>query len=115
MNKYLDLSLLELNSKLKNKEIKPIDLVNEVFNKIEEDKEYNAFITLNKEEAIKKAIELEDKEVDNILFGIPISLKDNMVTKGLITTCASNILNDFIPIYDATVVEKLNKCNAIII
>lgn len=115
MNNYLDLSLLELNSKLKNKEIKPIDLVNEVFNKIEEDKEYNAFITLNKEEAIKKAIELEDKEVDNILFGIPISLKDNMVTKGLRTTCASNILNDFIPIYDATVVEKLNKCNAIII
>jgi aspartyl-tRNA(Asn)/glutamyl-tRNA(Gln) amidotransferase subunit A len=115
MTNYFELTLKEINSKLKNKEIKPIDLVNEAFYKIEQNKDYNAFITLNKEESIKKAKELENKEVDNILFGIPIAIKDNILTKGLLTTCASKMLNDFIPIYDATVIKKLNKCNAIII
>ena len=115
MSNYFDLPLITINQKLKNKEIKPIDLVNEAFEKIENNMEYNAFITLNKEKAIKKAIELENKEVDNILFGIPIALKDNIITKDLKTTCASKILDDFIPIYDSTVVKKLNKLNAIII
>ena len=57
MTRYLELSIKEINEKLKNKEIKPIDLVNEAFDKIELYKEYNAFITLNKEEAIKTALE----------------------------------------------------------
>ena len=115
MTNYLDLSIKEINDKLKNKEIKPIDLVMECFDKIELNKKYNAFITLNKEEAIKRALELENKEVDNILFGIPIALKDNIVTKDLKTTCASKILSNFIPVYDATVVEKIKEKNMIII
>ncbi len=115
MTNYFDLSLKEINNKLKNKEIKPIDLVNEALYKIEQYKEYNSFITLNKEEAIRKAYELEEKEVDNILFGIPIAIKDNILTKDLLTTCGSKMLNDFIPTYNATVVDKLIKANAIII
>lgn len=115
MSKYLDLSIKEINNLLKNKKIKPIDLVLECFERIEENKELNAFITLNKEEAIKKAKELEDKEVDNILFGIPIAIKDNIVTKDLRTTCASHMLDNFIPIYNATVIEKLLDKNMIII
>ena len=115
MSKYLDLSIKEINDLLRNKEIKPIDLVLECFERIEENKELNAFITLNKEEAIKKAKELEDKEVDNILFGIPIAIKDNIVTKELRTTCASHMLDNFIPIYNATVIEKLLDKNMIII
>ena len=78
MSKYLSLSIKEINELLKNKKIKPLDLVLESFELIENNKEYNAFITLNKEEAIKRAKELEDKEVDNILFGIPIAIKDNI-------------------------------------
>lgn len=113
--KYFDYTLKEINEKLKSKEIKPIDLVNEAFNIIEENNEYNAFITLNKDSAIKKAKELEDKPVDNILFGIPIAIKDNILTKDLLTTSASKMLFDFMPNYDATVIDKLNKCNAIII
>ncbi len=113
--KYFDYTLKEINEKLKSKEIKPIDLVNETFNIIEENNEYNAFITLNKDSAIKKAKELEDKPVDNILFGIPIAIKDNILTKDLLTTSASKMLFDFMPNYDATVIDKLNKCNAIII
>ncbi len=115
MSKYLDLSISEINTLLKEKKIKPIDLVNECFDRIEQNKDLNAFITLNKEEAIKKAKELENVPVDNILFGIPIAVKDNIVTKDLKTTCASHILENFIPIYDATVVEKINSKNMIII
>lgn len=115
MTRYLELSIKEINEKLKSKEIKPLDLVEECFSRIEENKEYNAFITLNKEEAIKVAKELENKEVDNLLFGIPIAIKDNIVTKDLKTTCASKILSNFIPVYDATVIEKIKSKNMIIV
>ena len=112
---YLDKDLKEINDLLKEKKIKPIDLVEEAFERIESSKELNAYITLNKEAAIKRAKELEAKEVDNILFGIPIAVKDNIITKGLKTTCASHMLDNFIPIYNATVVEKINDKNMIII
>ena len=112
---YLDKSILEINELLKNKTIKPIDLVEEAFERIEKDEELNAYITLNKEEALKEARLLEEIEVDNVLFGIPIAVKDNIVTKDLRTTCASHMLDNFMPIYDATVVEKLKEKHMIII
>lgn len=115
MSNFLDLSIKEINKLLKDKKIKPIDLVNEAFERIESNEDLNAFITLNKEEAIKRAKKLEDKEVDNLFFGIPIAVKDNICTEGLRTTCASKILENFIPIYNATVVEKLNEKNMIIV
>lgn len=115
MSKYLNLSIKEINELLKKRTIKPIDLVNECFELIEDNIDLNAFITLDKENAIKKAIELEGKEVDNILFGIPIAIKDNIVTKDLRTTCASHMLENFTPIYDASVVEKINDKNMIIV
>ncbi len=115
MSRYLDKSLLELNQLLKSKKIRPIDLVNECFERIEENKELNAFITLNKEEALKEAKALDNMEVDNILFGIPIAVKDNILTKDLRTTCASHMLDNFIPIYDATVVTKIREKHMIII
>ena len=112
---YLDKDIKEINELLKAKKIKPIDLVEEAFSNIENNEELNSYITLNKEEALKCALELEEREVDNILFGLPIAIKDNIATKGLKTTCASHILDNFIPIYDATVVEKIRKKNMIII
>lgn len=113
--KYLNLKIGEINNLLKEKKITPTDLVEEAFANIENNRDLNAYITLNKEEALKQAKELENKEVDNILFGLPIALKDNMITKGLRTTCASHILDNFIPIYDATIVEKIKAKNMIII
>jgi len=112
---HLDKSIVEINKLLADKKIRPIDLVEEAFERIEKNRDLNAYITLNKEEAIKQAKELEEKEVDNILFGIPIAVKDNIVTKGLRTTCASHMLDNFTPIYNATVVEKLQEKNMIII
>lgn len=113
--KYLDKSVLELHKLLKEKKIKPIDLVEEAFANIEANKELNAYITLNKEEALKQAKELENKEVDNILFGMPIAIKDNIVTKGILTTCGSKMLSNFTPIYNATVIEKIKENNMIVI
>jgi len=115
MTNYLDLTINEINDKLKKKEITPVDLVEECFRRIEENEELNAFITLNKEEALKEAKELETKEVDNLLFGLPIAIKDNIVTEGLKTTCASKMLENFVPIYDATVIKKIKEKNMIII
>ena len=114
MTKYLDLDIKEINKLLVDKKIKPIDLVNEAFDRIE-NSNLNAFITLNKEEARNVAISLEDKEVDNLLFGIPVAIKDNIVTKDLRTTAASHILDDFDPIYDATVIQKIKDNHMIII
>lgn len=115
MSKYLDLTIPEIHELLCKKEIKPIDLVEEAFTRIEAKKELNAFITLNKEEALKTAKELENLEIDNLLFGIPIAIKDNIVTKDLRTTCASKILENFVPTYDATVIEKIKEKHMIII
>ena len=82
MNDYVSLSILEINKLLKEKKIKPIDLVNEVIEKVKAS-DLNAIITLDLEGAKKRAIELETLEVDNPLFGIPIVIKDNIVTKDL--------------------------------
>lgn len=115
MSKYLDKPIIELNKLLKEKKITPLDLVMESFERIEKNKDLNCFITLNKEEAIKKAKSLEEKEPDNLLFGIPIAIKDNILTKDLKTTAASRMLENFIPIYSATVVKKIEAKNMIII
>ena len=112
--RYLDLPLLEIHEALKSKKIKPLDLVLEAFEKIE-NSNLNCFITLNKEQAIEEAKKLEGKEVDNLLFGLPIAIKDNIVTKDLRTTCASHMLEDFMPIYDATVIQKIKDKHMIII
>ena len=115
MHNYLDLSLIEINKLLKEKKITPKDLVEEAIERNENNKDLNCFITLNKEEALKQAEELEGKEVNSLTFGIPIALKDNILTRGLRTTAASKILENFDPIYDADVVERIKAANMIII
>ena len=115
MSKYLDLSITEINELLKSKKIKVVDLVNESFERVEKNKDLNCFITLNKESALKRAEELDKGEVDNLLYGIPIAVKDNIVTKNLRTTAGSKMLDNFIPVYDAYVVDLVNKNGMVII
>ncbi|WP_066186252.1 MULTISPECIES: Asp-tRNA(Asn)/Glu-tRNA(Gln) amidotransferase subunit GatA [Gracilibacillus] len=108
-----DYSLKELQDKLHNKEITVSDLVQASFDRIDEvDDQVKAFITLNKAEAERQAKELDEQLGTEaaILYGMPIGIKDNIVTKGLRTTCASQILDNLTdPLYDATVIQKLNK------
>ncbi|MFP7171244.1 Asp-tRNA(Asn)/Glu-tRNA(Gln) amidotransferase subunit GatA [Terribacillus sp. 7520-G] len=104
-----DYTLKELQEKLHNKEITVTDLVDASYARIKEvDDEVKAFLTLDEENARAAAKELDEQDSDNPLFGIPIGIKDNIVTKGLRTTCASKFLDNFTdPLYDATVVSKL--------
>ena len=114
MSKYLDLSIKEIHELLVEKKITPLDLVDEALERIEENKDLNAFITIN-DKVREEASALGEVELDNIFFGIPIAVKDNIVTKDMRTTCASHILDNFIPIYDATIVEKLKENKLLII
>ncbi|MFS0560698.1 Asp-tRNA(Asn)/Glu-tRNA(Gln) amidotransferase subunit GatA [Terribacillus sp. 179-K 1B1 HS] len=104
-----DYTLKELQEKLHNKEITVTDLVDASYARIKEvDDEVKAFLTLDEENARAAAKELDEQASDNPLFGMPIGIKDNIVTKGLRTTCASKFLDNFTdPLYDATVVSKL--------
>ena len=114
MSKYLNLSIKEIHELLVEKKITPLDLVDEALSRIEENKDLNAFITIN-DKVREEASELGEVDPDNLFFGIPIAVKDNIVTKNLKTTCASHILDNFMPIYDATVVEKVKGKKMLII
>lgn len=113
------LSIHEAAEKLKNKEITSRQLTESFLNRIEaiEDK-IDAFLTIDKDAALKQA-DLADKAIEtgNIkpLTGIPVSVKDLICTEGTKTTCASKILENFVPTYDATVVSKLKDAGAVII
>lgn len=114
------LSACEMKEKILNKEISSRELVEAHLKKIEEnDPKINAFISINKDEALKQADSVDEKikngEEIGALAGLPIAIKDNIVTKGLRTTCGSKMLEDFISPYDATVIEKIKKEDGIII
>ncbi|WP_010678017.1 Asp-tRNA(Asn)/Glu-tRNA(Gln) amidotransferase subunit GatA [Bacillus timonensis] len=113
-----DHKISELHSLLHKKEISVSDLVEESFKRINEvDDKVQAFLTLNEESARDYAKQLDEALGNNndlgLLFGMPIGVKDNIVTKGLRTTAASKILENFDPIYDATVVQKLGKAQTV--
>lgn len=110
----------ELHQLLHKKEITVTDLVEESYKRIGQvDQKVQAFLTLDEENARQAAKQLDEaigtKDEFGLLFGMPIGVKDNIVTKGLRTTCASKILENFDPIYDATVVQKLKQAEAITI
>lgn len=113
-----DYTIKQLEEKLQNKEITIEDLVNESYSRINEvDGEVQAFLTLDEERAHSQAKQLDTAtERSGKLFGMPAGIKDNIVTKGLRTTCASRFLDNFHdPLYNATVTEKLYNENAVAI
>lgn len=111
-------SAKELQESLHNGELTIADLTKEAFDRVENlDGDVQAFLALNKEQATAEAVELDKVpfEERGPLFGLPIGVKDNIVTEGLETTCASKILEGFMPIYDATVVKKLREAGMVTI
>ncbi len=110
----------ELVEKIQSKEITSEEVVKYYLKQIEEKEEtIGAFLLIQRDIALKKAKEIDEKikrgEKVGRLSGIPIAIKDNICTKGVLTTCASKMLEDFIPPYDATVIKKLQNEDAILI
>ena len=113
-----ELTVHELQEKLKNKELTITEITKAYTDRInEKEKEVQAFVTTLTEEANKQASEIEEKinkgEISGESAGIPIGIKDNISTRGVKTTCSSKMLENFVAPYDATVVEKLNNENMI--
>ena len=109
----------DLSDMLVKKEISATDITNSVFSRIEKvEEKIEAYTTLAKETALKKAGEIDEKlakgESMHPLAGIPIGIKDNISTKGLRTTCSSKMLENYVPPFDATVVQKVNNAGMII-
>lgn len=119
MENLLNLTIVELRNKIKNKEITSLELVEATIKHIESTKELNSFITLRKEKALEEAREIDEKikkgDMVGILAGIPVGIKDNMVSKGESATSCSKVLEGYVGVYDATVVKKLKEAGAIII
>ncbi len=114
------LSAVEMRDKLLSGEISCREIVKAHIDNIEKmEPEINAFITLTKEEALERADRIDEKirnkEEVGLLAGIPVAVKDNISTKGVRTTCASKMLENYIPPYDATVVERIIEEDGIII
>ncbi len=116
----MSLTAVELGKKIKDKEVTVKEAVEESLRRIENlEKDVNSFVTVDKEGALKQAEEVQKKidagELTGPLAGVPVAIKDNMCTKGLLTTCSSKILGNFVPTYTATAVEKLIEAGAVII
>lgn len=106
----------ELQSLLHNKEVSVKDLTEESFARIAKaDDDVQAFLALDEKQALQKAEQLDKEPMDGRgpLFGLPIGIKDNIVTKGLETTAASRMLEGFVPVFDATIVEKINDAGMV--
>ena len=109
---YLNETIDSLNKKLASGEISAEQLTEDTIANIKEtDKKLNAWITVD--EDVKPAENLDFAK--NKLAGIPIAIKDNIITDGVKTTAASHILDNFIPMYDATVVSKLKAAQATLV
>ena len=114
------LTALQLADKIKKHEVSVLDGVKDVFSKIEEkDNRIHAYLDTYKKEAYARAKEvekgIEDGTYTGPLAGVPIAIKDNICVQGKPTTCASKILEGFVPQYQAEVISQLEKAGMIII
>ena len=113
-----ELTVHELQEKLKNKELTIKEITKAYTDRInEKEKDVQAFVTVLTDEAEKKAEEIQNKiengEIEGAFAGIPIGIKDNICTKGVKTTCSSRMLENFVSPYDATVMKNINNENMI--
>ena len=114
------LTALEAGKLIKNREIGVVEITKAALDNIDKtDKNYKAFVTVCHDEALKQAEEVQKKIDDGTLTsplaGVPMAVKDNMCTKGILTTASSKILTGFKPFYNATAVEKLEKAGGVLL
>ena len=114
------LTAVSLGKKIKEKEISVREALDAVFAQIDQTEDrYHAYVTLDKEGAYKLADAVQEKidkgELTGALAGVPVAIKDNMCTKGLLTTCSSKILENYIPTYTASAVQNLTDAGCVII
>ena len=116
----MSLTAVELGRKIKEKEVTVEEAVTAALDAIEKrEAEVHSFVTVDREGALKRAKEVQAKidagELTGPLAGVPVAIKDNMCTKGLLTTCSSKILYNFVPTYTAEAVLNLEKAGAVIL
>lgn len=114
----LNANLQHIHKQINAKEIKPSELVEASLQRVKQvDKTINAFITIDEEGASAVALRYDEAvqngEERSPLFGLPAGIKDNIVTDGLLTTAASQILSNHVPVYDATVMQKLKAAQVV--
>lgn len=114
-----DCTAVELSEKIKQGEVTVAEAVEAVFRRIEKTQELNCYITLTKEAALERAKQVQKQidagELTGPLAGVPFAVKDNLCTKGILTTCGSMILENYIPFYSAEAVERLEEAGAVLI
>jgi aspartyl-tRNA(Asn)/glutamyl-tRNA(Gln) amidotransferase subunit A len=111
---YLGKTIEELHHLLVEKKVTPLELTKDVIEALKKENT-NAIETLCEEEALAFASSLKEPETDNYFWGIPYVAKDNFSTKGILTTGSSEILKDYVPVFDATVIAKLKEKKAILV
>ncbi len=116
----LKMTAVELAEAIKDKKVTVLEATQAVLEQIEETENiYNCYVTVDKEGALAQAKEVQAKidagELAGPLAGVPVAIKDNMCTEGLLTTCSSKILGNFIPTYSSEAVLNLQKAGAVII
>lgn len=116
----LDMTAVELAAAIRNKEVTVMEATEAVLAQIEKsESKYHCYVTVDKEGALKQAAEVQGKidagELTGPLAGVPVAIKDNMCTEGLLTTCSSKILYNFVPTYTAEAVLNLEKAGAVIL
>ena len=114
------LTAVELGRKIQAKEVTVLDAVRAVLDQIKKSEEkVNAYVTVDEAGALEKAEEIQKKidagELNGPLAGVPVAIKDNMCTEGLLTTCSSKILGNFVPVYTSEAVKNLEAAGAVII
>lgn len=114
------LTAVELSEQIKKGNVTVRQAVDAVFEQIERTEEsYHCYVTLEKEKALAQADSIQEKinsgELTGPLAGVPIAVKDNICTKGTLTTCSSKILENFVPTFDAQAVENLRAAGMVII
>ena len=116
----LDYSAVELSTAIKQGKCTAVEAMQAVLDRIDEiEADINAYVTVDKEKALEaaKAVQkrIEAGELTGALAGVPVAIKDNMCTEGMLTTCSSKILGNFIPAFSAEAVEVLEKAGAVVI